>query len=82
MLVLLSSALAQPGWLEPVQRGFRLQQTDRWAEAAQAYREAIASGLPAEHQLGVASNLGLSLQKRRSPGRLRVVSVELGQEHR
>jgi len=62
MLTLFASTLAQPGWLEPLQRGFQLQQDDRWAEAAPAYREAIAAGLPAQHQLGVASNLALALQ--------------------
>jgi tetratricopeptide (TPR) repeat protein len=53
---------AQPGWLEPVQSGFGHQNAGRWAESVVAYRAAIASGLPAEHQLTVAINLGLALQ--------------------
>ena len=53
---------AQPGWLEPVQSGFGHQTAGRWVEAVGAYRAAIAAGLPAEHQLTVATNLGLALQ--------------------
>ena len=63
VLVCVLSARAQaPGWLETVQSGFGHQSAGRWAESVRAYRAAIASGLPAEHQLTVAINLGLALQ--------------------
>ena len=62
LICVLVSTHAQPGWLEPVQSGFGHQSAGRWTEAVGAYRAAIASGLPAEHQLTVAINLGLALQ--------------------
>ena len=60
--VLVSTHAQQPAWLEPVQSGFGHQTAGRWVEAVAAYRAAIAAGLPAQHQLTVASNLGLALQ--------------------
>ena len=60
---LLASTHAQaPAWLETLQSGFGHQNAGRWAESVSSYRAAITSGLPAEHQLSVAVNLGLALQ--------------------
>lgn len=58
------SEAAAGGWMQLVQQGFAAQSEGRWAEAASAYTSARQSGaIPASHQLPVASNLGLALQK-------------------
>ena len=65
MLLQPLTALAQPPsppWLDAVQRGFQHQAAEQWGEAVVRYRAAIAAGLPAQHQMAVASNLGLALQ--------------------
>jgi len=58
-----AAAQDQTAWLPQVQRGFAAQSAKQWEGAVTAYTAAIESGkVPAEHQLSVATNLGLALQ--------------------
>ena len=62
----------QPAWMAPLQRGFGLQQANRWAEAAEAYAQCVSLSADgpwsSEAQrlqvvTTVGTNYGLSLQK-------------------
>mmetsp|Transcript_25376 Transcript_25376/g.80108 ORF Transcript_25376/g.80108 Transcript_25376/m.80108 type:complete len:549 (+) Transcript_25376:2783-4429(+) len=58
-----AAAAEQAAWVPHVQRGFAAQSAGRWQDAVAAYTAAVDSGtVPADHQLSVASNLGLALQ--------------------
>ena len=51
-----------PAWVAPLQKGMQLQQGGRWAEAADAYKEACAHEMPLQQAVAARSNLGLAFQ--------------------
>ena len=64
----------QPAYMAPLHRGVSLQRAQRWAEAVTAYEEALAAATTFRSDaervqilVAINTNLGLSLQARRSP---------------
>ena len=50
-----------PRWIVPAQKAMQAQSEGRWSDAAAHYAACLEAGVPAEKEVAVRTNLGLSL---------------------
>ena len=50
-----------PRWIVPAQKAMQAQSEGRWSDAAAHYAVCLESGVPADKEVAVRTNLGLSL---------------------